>query len=177
MLYRMQIETPLGAMVAVAADEGLCLLEFADRPELAAELAFFKRRLDCEITDGKSADRPATHPVLQAIAEDLREYFTGKRRKFTTPIRRPLLGTEFQQSIWDALVQIPYGETRSYGELARSIGKASAVRAVGAANGANRMAIIFPCHRVIGGDGSLTGYAGGIERKRRLLELEGALRA
>lgn len=154
-------------MVAAATDEGLCLLEFADRPELATELSLFEKHFQCAVRER------AGHPVLGQIERELREYFSGDLKRFATPIRKPLLGTEFQRSIWDALMRIPYGATRSYGQLAASIDRASAVRAVGAANGANRMAIIVPCHRVIGSDGSLTGYAGGIERKRSLLNLEG----
>ncbi|MEQ9363035.1 MAG: methylated-DNA--[protein]-cysteine S-methyltransferase [Leptospirales bacterium] len=167
MLYSGEIKTPLGSMVAAATDAGLCLLEFADRRELAEELRHLQKKLGVAIRE-----RPG-HAVLIQIRDELRAYFAGGRRSFRTPIREPLIGTEFQRSIWNALRKIPRGETRSYLQLAESIGNVRAVRAVGAANGANRMAIIFPCHRVIGSDGGLTGYAGGLERKRRLLELEG----
>jgi methylated-DNA-[protein]-cysteine S-methyltransferase len=106
-------------------------------------------------------------------ARQLEEYFAGRRRQFDLPL--DLHGTEFQKRCWQELLKIPYGETRSYADVARAIGKPSAVRAVGLANGQNPIAIIVPCHRVIGSDGSLTGYGGGLETKRKLLELEGAL--
>ena len=106
-------------------------------------------------------------------ARQLEEYFAGRRRQFDLPL--DLHGTEFQKRCWQELLKIPYGETRSYADVARAIGNPSAVRAVGLANGQNPIAIIVPCHRVIGSDGSLTGYGGGLETKRKLLELEGAL--
>jgi len=111
-----------------------------------------------------------TEPVLEAAAEQLREYFAGERTSFDLPLA--LDGTPFQQEAWRALADIPYGETVSYGEQARRLGRPDAVRAVGAANGANPIAIVLPCHRVIGADGSLTGFGGGLETKRRLLDLE-----
>lgn len=104
---------------------------------------------------------------------ELREYFEGKRQRFTIPLW--IEGTAFQKEVWERLCRIPFGETRSYGQIAEAIGHAKAVRAVGLANGRNPISIVVPCHRVIGSDGSLTGYGGGIERKRFLLELEGAL--
>ena len=110
-------------------------------------------------------------PLAPAIAQ-LREYFAGRRRTFDLPLAPR--GTPFQRTVWDALTRIPYGETVSYGELARGIGKPQASRAVGLANGANPLPIIVPCHRVIGADGSLTGFGGGLEIKRRLLALERA---
>jgi methylated-DNA-[protein]-cysteine S-methyltransferase len=109
---------------------------------------------------------------LPEVAKQLDEYFTGRRRKFDVPLK--LLGTEFQRRAWQSLTEIPYGETRSYGEQARRIGNPSASRAVGLANGRNPIPIIVPCHRVIGADGSLTGFGGGIERKRWLLAHESA---
>lgn len=154
-------------MVAAATDQGLCLLEFADRPELERELHFLRKHLAAEsVADSE-------HKILRQIQTELREFFAGQRRVFETRLHQPFIGTEFQQSIWTALREIPCGETRTYKQLAEMIRKPTAVRAVGAANGANRMAVIVPCHRVIGSDGSLTGYAGGLERKKRLLELEG----
>jgi O-6-methylguanine DNA methyltransferase len=115
---------------------------------------------------------PAAHPYLERLKEELAEYFAGNRSKFGVPIHEP--GTPFQERVWAALREIPYGETRSYGELARSLGDPAAVRAVAQANGRNRIAILVPCHRVIGADGGLGGYGGGLWRKRRLLEIEGA---
>jgi methylated-DNA-[protein]-cysteine S-methyltransferase len=112
-------------------------------------------------------------PVLSAAARQLSEYFRGKRRHFDLPLAAA--GTAFQQQVWHALGEIPYGELRSYRDSARHIGRDRAVRAVGAANGRNPLPIVVPCHRVIGSDGSLTGFAGGVAIKRRLLELEGAI--
>ena len=110
------------------------------------------------------------HPLVRRTAQQLREYFQGERRSFDLPLG--LEGTAFQLRVWNALLQIPYGETRSYGQLARELGTAGASRAVGAANGANPIAIIVPCHRVIASDGTLHGYGGGLDRKKFLLELE-----
>jgi methylated-DNA-[protein]-cysteine S-methyltransferase len=107
------------------------------------------------------------HPVLDLAARELAEYFTGARRTFTTPL--DAAGTEFQRAVWRALLDIPFGETRSYADVARALGRPSAVRAVGAANGRNPLPIIVPCHRVIGTDGSLTGFGGGLPAKRWLL--------
>ena len=112
-------------------------------------------------------------PVLAAAAAQLDEYFAAERRDFDLAL--DLAGTDFQRAVWDELVRIPYGETVSYGEIARRLGRPERVRAVGAANGRNPVAIVVPCHRVIGADGSLVGYGGGLDRKRTLLEHEGAL--
>jgi methylated-DNA-[protein]-cysteine S-methyltransferase len=119
--------------------------------------------------------RDDAHPILRQAAAELREYFAGRRRQFNVPVAPA--GTAFQLEVWAALTTIPYGTTWSYAHLARAIGHPQAVRAVGAANGANPIGIIIPCHRVIGSDGSLTGFGGGLPLKRRLLELEGALPA
>jgi methylated-DNA-[protein]-cysteine S-methyltransferase len=116
---------------------------------------------------------PSTaHPVLLDTERQLRDYFIGRRRTFTVPL--DMAGTPFQQAVWQALLTIPYGETRSYSELAKQVGRPAASRAVGAANGRNPVSIIVPCHRAIGADGSLTGFAGGLDVKRYLLDLEGA---
>lgn len=112
-------------------------------------------------------------PVLRRAAAQLREYFAGRRRTFELPLAP--LGTDFQRAVWRALAEIPWGETRSYGDIARSIGRPRAVRAVGAANGRNPLPIVVPCHRVVGSDGALTGFAGGLTVKRQLLALEGSL--
>lgn len=113
----------------------------------------------------------STAPVLQAAAAQLAEYFAGTRRVFDLPLAPA--GTDFQRAVWGELARIPWGETRSYGELARAVGRPRAARAVGAANGRNPLPVVLPCHRVIGADGALTGYTGGLERKRCLLLLEG----
>ena len=118
-------------------------------------------------------DRQEDSGLLAEATLQLQEYFDGRRRRFTLPVAPA--GTPFQQRVWQELQEIPWGTTTTYGEVARRIGQPTAVRAVGSANGRNPVAIVIPCHRVIGSDGSLTGYAGGIATKRRLLQLEGAL--
>jgi methylated-DNA-[protein]-cysteine S-methyltransferase len=118
--------------------------------------------------------RPADEPFA-GVRRQLREYFDGERREFDVPLE--MTGTPFQRRVWRALQEIPYGETATYGELALRVGRPSASRAVGLANGRNPVAVIVPCHRVIGADGNLTGYGGGLERKRLLLELEAGLGA
>ena len=159
-----RIPSPLGPMLAAATEDGVCLLEFADRRMLETQIARLRKRLDAEVL-------PGTSPHLGALETQLTENFDGTRQTFDLPLVLP--GTPFQQTVWDALCGIPYGETRSYQDQAKAIGRPSAVRAVARANGDNRIAIIVPCHRVIGADGSLTGYGGGLWRKRYLLDLEG----
>jgi methylated-DNA-[protein]-cysteine S-methyltransferase len=114
-----------------------------------------------------------THPTAAEVIEQLGQYFEGKRRSFDVELA--LNGSDFQRAVWQALLEIPYGETRSYGDVARAVGDPSASRAVGMANNANPIAIVVPCHRVIGADGRLVGYGGGLEKKRLLLQLEGSL--
>ena len=156
--------TPLGPMVAVASDEALHLLEFTDRRMLETQLTRLGSRTGGIMSPGRNG-------VLDRTEEELSQYFAGGRTDFEVPLRPS--GTEFQQSVWRALSEIPYGETRSYGDQARAIGRPTAVRAVASANGDNPIAIMIPCHRVIGSDGSLTGYGGGLPRKQFLLDLEG----
>jgi len=158
-----RIPTPLGPMIAAADEGALYLLEFADRRMLETQLGTLRRRLGC-------AFAPGANGVLARLAAELAEYFAGKRRRFGVPLATP--GTAFQESVWDQLARIPTGETVTYGGLARQIGRAAAVRAVAKAVGDNRIAILVPCHRVVGSDGNLTGYGGGLWRKRRLLEIE-----
>ena len=151
-------------MVAAATPEAVCLLEFADRPKLPTQFRTLARRLGCLFTPGSS-------PVLGALARELEAYFESGLPDFSVP---PLLpGTPFQQETWSELRKVPGGVTISYAKLARRLARPEAVRAVARANGDNRIAILVPCHRVIGSDGALTGYGGGLWRKRRLLELEG----
>jgi AraC family transcriptional regulator, regulatory protein of adaptative response / methylated-DNA-[protein]-cysteine methyltransferase len=159
------IDSPLGPLVAGAVDEGICLLEFTDRRMLEAQAVVLRSRLALPAI-------PAPHPHLECLKAELNEYFSGSRRGFDLPLHEP--GTPFQERVWAALRGIPCGETRSYGELARALGDPAAVRAVAQANGRNRIAILVPCHRVIGADGGLGGYGGGVWRKKRLLEIEGA---
>ncbi|MCC6867537.1 MAG: methylated-DNA--[protein]-cysteine S-methyltransferase [Burkholderiales bacterium] len=163
MLRARWLETPLGAMLAIADDRGLHLLDFVDRRGLERALAMLQKRLKARVL-------PGTHRHLDQIDAELREYFAGTRTTFATPVT--LTGSAFQQRVWRELLAIPAGETRSYAALAARIGAPKAVRAVGRANGDNRLAIIVPCHRVIGSDGALVGYGGGLARKQKLLELE-----
>ncbi len=158
------LETPIGPLVAGATDEALCLLEFPDRRMIEAQLQTLRRRFGRPLAPGDS-------PLFPALRAQLDEYFAGRRRSFDLPLECP--GSPFQRRVWDALRRIPYGETRTYAELAGEIGAPDAARAVGRANGANRLAIIIPCHRVIAADGGLGGYGGGLWRKLRLLEIEG----
>lgn len=160
-----RIPTPLGVMVAAADPTRLYLLEFADRRMLATQLKTLARRTGCVFVPGGG-------PVLDETRRQLDAYFEGRLTDFDIPLRAP--GTEFQERVWEALRAIPYGETRSYQDVARALGRESAVRAVARANGTNRLAVVIPCHRVIGADGALRGYGGGVWRKRRLLELERA---
>lgn len=155
--------TPLGPMFACANNEGICLLEFTDRRMLETEFRELRQRMNAEILPGLNE-----HLVL--IQKELAEYFAGTRRVFTVPLVTP--GTMFQLEVWGALLKIPYGETRSYKQQAALIQRPNAVRAVGTANGCNRIAIVIPCHRVIGEDGKLTGYAGGLAKKKWLLDHE-----
>ena len=157
------IDSPVGPLVAGAADRGVCLLEFSDRRMLKTQIATLKRRLRADAVQGE-------HPLLTQLAAELAEYFAGRRREFTLPLFYP--GSDFQRSVWNALRRIPYGETCSYEALAAAVGRAGAQRAVGKANGDNRIAIVIPCHRVIRKDGTLCGYGGGLWRKQWLLELE-----
>lgn len=163
-----RLTTPLGPMLAGATEEGVCLLEFVDRRMLETQLERLRRLLDAEILPGSS-------PHLEALSGQLDEYFDGRRTGFDVPL--VLSGTDFQCRVWEALRAIPYGETRSYQRQAEVIGRPEAVRAVARANGDNRIAILIPCHRVIGKDGKLTGYGGGLWRKRRLLDLERGARS
>jgi AraC family transcriptional regulator of adaptative response/methylated-DNA-[protein]-cysteine methyltransferase len=158
-----RIPTPLGPMLAGATEKGLCLLEFVDRRMLETQLTSLQRRLQGRIV-------PGAHPLFDKLAEELKGYFAGTLKEFTLPL--DTRGTDFQMLAWSALRTIPYGSTRSYKEQAEAIGMPSAVRAVARANSDNRIAILIPCHRVIGADGSLTGYGGGLWRKRYLLNLE-----
>lgn len=161
------IETPLGPMIAGAVEAGICLLEFTERRMLEREMEQLSAVL--KATFVTSSQRH--HEQLKC---ELQEYFAGKRFHFTVPLIYP--GTEFQRKVWRQLLQIPYGETMSYEELARLAGSPGAARAAGSANGFNRTAILIPCHRVISKDGSLGGYGGGFWRKKYLLDLERAHR-
>ncbi len=155
--------TKIGPMFACATEEGICLLEFTDRRMLETEFKDLCKRLDAVILPGENK-------YLDSVQIQVAEYMDGRRKKFDIPLDTP--GTEFQKSVWKILQLIPYGETWSYKQQAIKLGKPKAVRAVARANGYNRIAFIIPCHRVIGSDGNLTGYGGGISRKKWLLDLE-----
>jgi AraC family transcriptional regulator of adaptative response/methylated-DNA-[protein]-cysteine methyltransferase len=157
------IRTPLGPMIAAATNRGVCLLEFTDRRMLEAQLDTLGRRLKLPLVPGE-------HPLLDRLKTELAEYFAGARRSFEVPLH--VSGSPFQERVWQELLRIPYGETRSYQDVARTTGSPEAVRAVGTANGMNRIAIVIPCHRVVNKGGKLGGYGGGLWRKQRLLGLE-----
>lgn len=152
------MKSPLGNLKLVGSDRGLAAILWEnDSPA--------RVRLNIMGEDEK-------HPVLVETERQLDEYFSGKRKKFS--IKLYFVGTEFQNKVWQALLAIPFGQTKTYGQIAKELGNANAMRAVGAANGKNPISIIAPCHRVIGSTGKLTGFAGGLEAKAHLLELEGA---
>ena len=156
MQFTKTVASPVGELTLIATDAGLSALLWPnDDPK--------------RVRVGERAAAPE-HPILVRAERELRAYFAGERTSFTVPL--DAAGTEFQKKAWAALLTIPYGETRSYGELARQIGNPKASRAVGAANGRNPISIIVPCHRAIASDGALTGFAGGLETKRHLLALE-----
>ncbi len=156
MMVYTQFDSLIGTMTVHANDDGL--------------LGVWCENHSFELSDlGEKTD---AHPILQLTVTQLREYFTGERREFSIPLAAT--GTEFQQKVWQALTTIPFGETWSYKDLAIAVGNPKASQAVGGANGKNPISIIVPCHRVIGKNGSLTGYAGGLEIKETLLKLEGA---
>ncbi len=155
--------TPVGPMFSCATDQGICLLDFTDRKMLETEFKDLCKRLNAVILPGEN-------PYLDQVQSELSEYFSGKRKNFSVPLHAP--GTDFQQSVWKVLQEIPYGGTRSYKQQAIAMNNPKAVRAVASANGRNRISIIIPCHRVIGTDGQLVGYGGGLHRKKWLLEFE-----
>jgi AraC family transcriptional regulator of adaptative response/methylated-DNA-[protein]-cysteine methyltransferase len=157
------VETPLGPIVAAANDSGLCLLEFTDRRMLETQFHTLKKLFSCAIVPGEN-------DYLTKLKNELEAYFAGELRQFSIPLVYP--GSPFQVRVWNELLCIPYGETCSYEALARRIGLTSGQRAVGHANGTNRIAILIPCHRVVNKDGKLGGYGGGLWRKQYLLDLE-----
>ncbi len=162
------IPTPLGDMIAVSSRSHLHLLEFVDRKGLPGEL----KKLQQASKEGIGI---GSMPPSEQAAAELIDYFAARSDRFSTPLAVP--ASPFTQRVWDALREIPAGETRSYSEIARQIGRPSAIRAVARANGANQIALMIPCHRVIGADGSLTGYGGGLWRKQRLIEIERQLKS
>ena len=158
-----RFETPLGPMFACATEDGVCLLEFTDRRMLETELKTLTKIVNASIVHGENKH-------FENLIKQMDEYFNGERKEFSIPLFTP--GSEFQKSVWKELQTIPYGTTRSYKQQAIALNNSGAVRAVANANGMNRISIIIPCHRVIGDDGHLTGYGGGIWRKKWLLDME-----
>lgn len=159
------LSTPLGPMLAAASDDGLCLLEFVDRRSIETQIHAVRARTGLPVVPGE-------HRHLTSIARELTAYFAGATQRFDTPLAPQ--GTDFERDVWDELLAIPYGRTSSYVAIARSLGKPGASRAIGRANGSNRIAIVIPCHRVVRSDGSLCGYGGGVDRKQWLLDHERA---
>jgi methylated-DNA-[protein]-cysteine S-methyltransferase len=157
-LRELFVDSPIGRLRLVASDDALVGVHFPELPPAAI--------------DASTARDDGRHPVLSRARDQLAEYFAGERPAFDLPLSPR--GTDFQEAVWRALLAIPFGATRSYAAIAAAVGRPSAMRAVGAANGKNPISIIVPCHRVIGADGSLTGYGGGLPRKRWLLRHEGA---
>ena len=158
-----RIETPIGTMYAAAVEEGICMLEFTDRKILETEFKDLAKSLNATIVQGEN-------PHFKTLEKELSEYFEGNRKNFTVPLSP--VGTDFQKSVWQVLMKIPYGETWNYKKQSEVLGDVKKVRAVANANGMNKISILIPCHRVIGSNGTLTGYGGGIWRKQKLLELE-----
>lgn len=165
-IHQKNISTPLGEMIACAVDQGICLLEFTDRKNIEKQLKALSKALKAEIVEKE-------HLHFHQLEEELTEYFEGKRNSFDVPLFTT--GTEFQEKVWQLLREIPMGEIRTYKQQSEILGNPKAIRAVGTANGINKIAILIPCHRVIGSNGELVGYAGGIWRKQKLLELEKAI--
>ncbi len=158
-----RMETPLGPMYACATSKGICLLEFTDRKMLETEFKIIKKKLNADIIYG-------VNPHLDELKVQLEEYFSAIRKEFSIPLDP--IGTDFQKQVWEELALIPYGKTRSYAEQAIALNKPAAIRAIAQANGMNKISILIPCHRVIGSDGKLTGYGGGLWRKKWLLDRE-----
>lgn len=161
-----RIETPIGTMYAAATEEGICMLEFTDRKMLETEFKDLAKSLNATIIQGENFH-------FKTLENELSEYFSGNLKQFTVPLSP--VGTDFQKSVWKILQKIPYGETWSYRKQSEILGDVKKVRAVANANGMNKISILIPCHRVIGSNGTLTGYGGGIWRKQKLLELEKAI--
>ena len=157
------LPSPLGEMIAGATENGVCFLEWHDRGGVERIKERVIKRYKCELVEGENRH-------LKSLRQELNQYFVGALTEFKTPI--DVTGTPFEMAVWKKLLQIPCGQTRSYGQLAVLLGKPGASRAVGRANGANYLGIVIPCHRIIEGNGNLRGYGGGVWRKKWLLELE-----
>lgn len=163
-IYKVSFETPMGRIIACSTDKGVCSLEFYNPEKYDKQQSLLKKQLG--IKDVQELEN--NH--LSKLKEELSEYFEGKRTDFTVAL--DLVGTDFQKQVWGELLKIPYGKTISYLEQSQRMGNTKAVRAVANANERNKISIVVPCHRVIGSNGSLTGYASGLDNKRFLLSLE-----
>jgi AraC family transcriptional regulator of adaptative response/methylated-DNA-[protein]-cysteine methyltransferase len=163
MIRTVKIESPLGELIAGATDDGICLLEFNNCKRAVSETKDLVRLLDQPVEEGLNEH-------LKTLITELDQYFNGSLKEFTVQLVTP--GTDFQKRVWQKLLDIPYGTTRSYQEQANALNKPDSVRAVANANGMNRISIVIPCHRVIGSNGMLTGYGGGLKRKKWLLDHE-----
>jgi AraC family transcriptional regulator of adaptative response/methylated-DNA-[protein]-cysteine methyltransferase len=159
-LFITRFRTPLGEITACSTVKGICLLEFSDRHTLDNEIAEIAKKQQIEICFDDDF-------FLNELKKQMIEYFDGSRMEFRLPLH--LIGTEFQEMVWNYLISIPYGHTKSYSDQAKELGMISALRAIAHANAVNRIAILIPCHRVLGKNGRLTGYRGGVERKRKLI--------
>jgi methylated-DNA-[protein]-cysteine S-methyltransferase len=155
-LFFKYVDSPVGKLKVIASEQGLVAILWENDNPLRVRL--------------ERATEDADQPILRQTEQQLEEYFSGSRKSFSIPL--DIRGTSFQKDVWQQLLAIPFGQTRSYGELAKQLGRPLASRAVGAANGRNPLSIVVPCHRVIGSSGKLTGFAGGLDTKARLLELE-----
>jgi AraC family transcriptional regulator of adaptative response/methylated-DNA-[protein]-cysteine methyltransferase len=162
-LMTTRIRSPLGPLLVGSTSRGICLLEFTNRKRLHRQLSQLKRHFRCSVVPGENRH------IVQ-LKRELSEYFAGRRKHFSVKVIYP--GTPFQQKVWRALLTIPYGTTVSYEHIAKTIGSPGASRAVGTANGSNRISIVIPCHRVINKNGKLGGYGGGLRKKKMLLSLE-----
>lgn len=162
-ISKTHIETPLGEMIACATNKGICLLEFNNRKNIEGQFQKTEKELNNIIVEEDNIH-------FDLLKKELAAYFRRELNQFTVPL--DLIGTEFQKKVWQALLTIPYGKTVSYLQQSEAMGNPLSIRAVANANGMNKIAIIVPCHRVIGSNGKLTGYAGGLEKKRWLLNME-----
>ena len=162
-IHSITIETPIGSLFACATEEGICMLEFPYRKSFPKQIESLKRLLNADIVAGESK-------YFELLKCQLDEYFNGHRKEFEIPL--VLSGSEFQLKVWNELRKIHYGKRRTYMQQSENLGSPKAIRAVAAANGANKISILIPCHRVVGSNGSLVGYGGGLRNKQFLLELE-----
>ena len=169
-IYKKEISTPIGEMLACATNEGVCFLDFVDSKNYQKLFSSLEKLLNAEIVDITNHKSSKAYNIVVKLERELKEYFEKKRKEFTIPIIT--IGTPFQMKVWDELLNISYGKTISYKEEAERINHKKAIRAVANANGKNKISISIPCHRVIANNGKLGGYGGGLDRKEFLLSLE-----